>query len=106
MNQIIGLILLSVTTILINAQTKTITDNCPTGLYVGFQSSDYQSKLFPVTVLAGVTYNTNGIYQTAATYTPAQSADQCCRNCATQSNGACTAWTYDGCNTCYLSSAT
>ena len=106
MIQIISLILLSVTTISINAQTKTITDNCPSGQYVGFQSTAYQGKLSPVTVLAGVTYNTGGFYQTASSYTAAQSADQCCRNCATQTNGACTTWTYDGCNTCYLSSAT
>ena len=104
MIQIIGLILLSVTTISINAQTKTITDNCPTGQFVGFQSTAYQGILSPVTVVGGIKYNTNGFYQTASTYTAAQSADQCCKACATQTNSVCTAWTYDGCNTCYLTS--
>ena len=72
--------------------------------YVGYQSTAYQGKLSPVTVVGGVTYNTGGFYQTNSNYIPAQSADQCCKACVTQTNGACTTWTYDGCNTCYLTS--
>lgn len=89
---------------LTNAQTATYPSNgmCPSGEYVGYSSTAYSQRLSPVTVLAGTQYFSGGFYQV----TNVNGADQCCYNCATQTSGQCTTWTYDGCGKCYLSSAT
>ena len=85
-----------------NCQTAVTTANCPSGEYYNYASTAYTNRLSPVTTLAGVNYNSGGFYAV----TSASGADQCCYNCATQTGGACTTWTYDGCGRCYLSSAT
>lgn len=87
---------------------QTVPNPCSTGSYTGYASTEYFNRQFPVNVLNGRNYNSGGFYF-------ASSAEQCCYNCITQTGGACTTWTFDGCPTrtnsgtwagkCYLSSA-
>lgn len=89
----------------VNGQTPITTANCPTGEYVNYKSTAYAYGYSPVRQLTSGSSSYCGFYGTTAS-TAAASADQCCKACATQSGGACTTWTYDGCGRCYLSSAT
>lgn len=73
--------------------------SCPSGANINFKSTDFDIRRAPITVLAGQTYSSGGLFA-------AHSAEECCYNCATQTNNKCTTWTYDGCGVCYLSSAT
>ena len=74
------------------------TPNCP-NLNDNYRSTAYDNRLSPITTVNGQTYTTNGGFFAAS------SAEQCCLNCWKYTNGLCTTWTYDGCGTCYLSSA-
>lgn len=100
MNQVIVISLFLMVASLTNVYgvTPTLTTYCPSGMYTGFTSTALLNKAFPITTIAGVSYTSSGFYG-------ATSAEQCCYNCATQTDGACTTWTYDSCGRCYLSSA-
>ena len=97
-------ILIALASLLALANCQTYTSYCPSGEYFGYVSTAFTQCLSPVTGLSTTSsnYAPNGIYKV----TSANGADQCCYNCATQTGGKCTTWTYDGCGNCYLSSAT
>lgn len=87
-----------------NCQTAVTNTYCPSGEYFGYVSTAYTQGLSPITGLdtTSSNYSPTGIYRV----TVSNGADQCCYNCAKQTSGTCTTWTYDGCGNCYLSSAT
>lgn len=98
MHQIVIVVIVAISLAFVNGQTTA--PYCPTGLYTGYQSTAFlSSRASGVSQLAGVTYSSGGFYS-------ARSAEECCYNCRTQTNGACTTWTYFGCGRCFLSSAT
>ena len=104
MNNLIFLSLISLSLLAVyHCQSMTTPTYCPTGMYSNGQTYAYRNSASDpnkVLCLAGKQYSSGGFYQSTA---GASSAEQCCYNCRTQTNGLCSSWTLDSQGRCYLS---